>query len=389
MKVHFVVASEQVIQNIIPLMMDPPDEVHIAVSEQMKGSLSFENLKRFIKNKVACKYFIKPDFPSSVVEVSDWVRQYLSSPELRDAELTVNLTGGTKQMALGIYRALSQLAPKTQAIYVNTLSEHIEFIPLDNAPPTRTKEEIPKQLLSTQLQFYAHGHRMQSPGASCDDSINDRKALTRNLLEESYKGGYNLVKAINSSAGNQSSQRISPSNYKSWRLTFSKDEIDKRRWSYLLDQIVTTGLVDTDTDDAALRKYVPKSYEAYFYLTGGWLEEYCYNVASSIPEFEVMHNVKITSIKDDNVANELDVVIGHHNRMAIIECKASASEGIVNDAMYKLNGLSRVLGGTLAAKVLVCPLMAPSDQRSGEHGIITISHRDDMFHLDDQLKDLL
>ena len=143
MKIHFVVASEQVIQNIIPIMMDPPDEVHIAVNEQIKSSLPLENLKRFIENKVLVKYVIKPDFPSSVAEVSNWVEQYLSSLELRDAELTVNLTGGTKQMTLGIYRALSKSASKTHAIYVNTLSGCVEFVPLDDTTPSKIKESIP------------------------------------------------------------------------------------------------------------------------------------------------------------------------------------------------------------------------------------------------------
>jgi hypothetical protein len=389
MKIHFVVASEQVMQNIVPIMMDPPDEVHIAVSEQMKSSLSLENLKRFIKKKVLCKYLIKPDFPSSIVEVSDWVRQYLRSPELQDAELTVNLTGGTKQMALGIYRALSQLAPNTHAIYVDTLSRHVESVPLDNIILSKMEEDIPERLLSTQLQFYAYGHYVSPSNTSYDDSISNRKVLTKNLLEESYRSGYNLIKAINSFAGGRGSRRISPSNYTSWSLTFSKDDIDKGRWSDLLDKIVTAGLVDCEAEDGALRKYVPKSYEAYLYLTGGWLEEYCYTAFSLLPEFEVMHNIEIRSIKDNTVTNELDVVIGYHNRMAIIECKASATEGIINDAMYKLNGLSRVLGGTLAAKVLVCPLIIPSGQRSSEHGIVTISDRDDMFHLGDRLKKLL
>ena len=387
MKIHFVVASEQVIQNIIPIMMDPPDEVHIAVNEEIKSSLSLENLKRFIKNKVSVKYLIKSNFPSSVAEVSNWVEQYLSSPKLRDAELTVNLTGGTKQMALGIYRALSKSAPKAQAIYVNTLSGCVEFVPLDDTTPPKIKESIPEGLLSIQLQFYAYGHDMHSSYSSHNNLISDRKSLTKNFLEESHRNGHNLVKAINSVASRYSGE-ISSSNYSSFSFVFNKEEIDRRRWSDLLDQIVTAGLVGYNID-GGLYKYVPKSYEAYLYLAGGWLEEYCYNVVASLPGFEVIRNVIITSIQDDKVPNELDVVIGHNNRMAIIECKASSDEKIINNAIYKLNSLSRVLGGSLVTKILVCPMAKQSDQRSSEHGIIMINNLDDVIHLGDRLKNLL
>ena len=124
-------------------------------------------------------------------------------------------------------------------------------------------------------------------------------------------------------------------------------------------------------------------------MIGGWLEEYCYSVIASLPGFEVIRNATIASIQGDKVPNELDVVIGHNNRMAIIECKASSTEKIINNAIYKLNSLSRVLGGSLVTKILVCPMVKQSDQRSSEHGIIMINNLDDVIHLGDQLKNLL
>ena len=56
---------------------------------------------------------------------------------------------------------------------------------------------------------------------------------------------------------------------------------------------------------------------------------------------------------DDKTLNEIDVVIAHHNRMMVVECKSGLTEKSGQDISNKLSILSQNLGGHYGKGLLV------------------------------------
>ncbi len=83
------------------------------------------------------------------------------------------------------------------------------------------------------------------------------------------------------------------------------------------------------------------------YLTGGWFEEYVYNLIASKYNDFIMLNPKIS--KSELTNNELDVVFTFKNSIYVIECKTlvETEEGdIVNETIYKIQALKKDFGLT-------------------------------------------
>jgi len=94
------------------------------------------------------------------------------------------------------------------------------------------------------------------------------------------------------------------------------------------------------------------------YLGGQWLEEYVWHIASELKPDEVKANVEFTEMgaPKDDIRNEMDCVVVHHNRLLMIECKTvnfkkstDKNDGIV----YKLESLGHRAGGLYGTQWLI------------------------------------
>ena len=109
--------------------------------------------------------------------------------------------------------------------------------------------------------------------------------------------------------------------------------------------------------------------QAKVYLTGGWLEEYVWLEATAAGASEVYCGVSFTDdqYRKQNIRNEMDLIVQHHNRLLFVECKTSrfgrnqqADSGII----YKLDSLSSQ-AGLFCNGVLVTARPLNHDTRSG------------------------
>ncbi|MCQ2285986.1 MAG: DUF1887 family CARF protein [Bacteroidales bacterium] len=83
------------------------------------------------------------------------------------------------------------------------------------------------------------------------------------------------------------------------------------------------------------------------YLTGGWLEEYLYNVVKKLvkPD-DIALGVRIYRKNMPQHDNELDVVFTKNNRLFVMECKTGfVSEKMFNEVVYKCCALKDALLG--------------------------------------------
>lgn len=83
------------------------------------------------------------------------------------------------------------------------------------------------------------------------------------------------------------------------------------------------------------------------YLTGGWFEEYGYNL---VREHIQLGDDKIgldVQISHAGTQNEFDVIFIHENMLYVIECKTALKDGkrsLLIDTLYKLSALKRDFG---------------------------------------------
>ena len=83
------------------------------------------------------------------------------------------------------------------------------------------------------------------------------------------------------------------------------------------------------------------------YLTGGWFEEYGYNLAR---DYIQLNNDKIglnVQITHAGTQNEFDVMFVHENILYVIECKTALEDdgrNLLNDTLYKLSALKKDFG---------------------------------------------
>lgn len=82
------------------------------------------------------------------------------------------------------------------------------------------------------------------------------------------------------------------------------------------------------------------------FLTGGWLEEFCFNTVSELKGHgvdDVMIGIPIKSSQGTD--NEFDVMFTSENTLYFIECKSLYQEHDQNtDVLYKLGALQRDFG---------------------------------------------
>lgn len=99
------------------------------------------------------------------------------------------------------------------------------------------------------------------------------------------------------------------------------------------------------------------------YLTGGWFEEYVYNIISErIEPDDISIGVHI-SHKGTAHNNELDVVYSKNNQLYVIECKTGIDGNrMFNEIVYKVCALREVLLGT-TSKSYIFSLIRDSDGR--------------------------
>jgi hypothetical protein len=83
------------------------------------------------------------------------------------------------------------------------------------------------------------------------------------------------------------------------------------------------------------------------YLTGGWFEEYGYNLVREHIQLEDDKIGLDVQISHAGTQNEFDVMFVHENILYAIECKTALKDGkrsLLNDTLYKLSPLKRDFG---------------------------------------------
>jgi hypothetical protein len=340
---HFCLVSAQATPNLLPLLDETwrPRRVVLACSAPMKDKAI--SLRSVIQTKGAGMVVELLDLPDAYdyAALSDSFLNYLSQHEAE--QIALNVTGGTKLMAVAAQEAFRML--NKPVFYVSVETDEVLVLGQQaNSQPLHAKLKV-HELLK------AHGYTVNTQ--ETPQVTRELRDLTARLIDHVATAGRALG-TFNALAHAARDNHL--------RAELTPAQQDSRTLGDIVALFEDAGLLRQQ--GAAL---VFKNEEARFFANGGWLEAHVYEVLQSLraqhPALtDVAMGVRVgfagaNPQKKDK--NELDVAFLYRNTLHIIECKTAnlAQSGTgdnskATEALYKMESLLK-LGGLRTKGMIV------------------------------------
>lgn len=341
--VHVCLVSDQALPNFIPVLAEDfrPQEVILLATEPMKKKA--ETLAEVMKNRCCVKVQIfdlhdEYDIQSVREEIFNLLLKNIDK-----RKVALNVTGGTKLMAIGAY---GMFRDEVYPVFYFTAKDN-RILLLEN------NEQFVLQPSKIKIEDY-----LQLYGYPVRKGYKINRQTQRNLpklWEELVKGINNFAECLTAL-----NYVISHSN----DLTTDMPKVEnqhQQNFNYLLHLLEDNELLSQQNGKLHFPDLETKKYVA-----GGWFEDYVFNVISKIPGVQdVALNVQIeNSDLNSHQNNELDVVVLANNVLHVLECKTAnfaKNKKEAENALYKLETLKK-LGGLKTRAALI------SYRETGEPG---------------------
>lgn len=336
--VYVCLASENLLPNFLPLVAAPAfSRVVIITTAQFEDRVAW--FRRALNDDDIAVHQVLAH-PYDYQQVRGVVQAIIEKYE----EVVVNLTGGTKVMALA---AFSACVGHARPIYVDSVGRRI--IDLSNS-----KTALPWPPSITIKPYLAcYGYEMVSVG--------DPKArpaawlqVARMLAETDPEEG--SVKRLN---------RLASERRQNLRRPMDLDAPD------LVDLLQGARLIQAQT--SGQWRFADEPSRAF--LNGGWLEALTFETVYELMGKPAGTAVMNLNISRDGVPNEFDIAFVHHGRLHVIECKtgdlAQNKANPLAQVVYKLDSLTDQAGGAMARAMFVSyhPLPETMRQRCAQNAI--------------------
>ena len=326
--IHVCLVSDQTIPNILAIHHFQPDEVLFVTTPEMERKQKGAHILAAL-SAIGLDYAQRSSTISvpedSLLEAHRSLEEWTRGRE--DAEFVINLTCGTKIMAIAAYEFFKDYGARM--IYI-PLPKNEFIIPF---PKRNTGKPVPLPLrLAVPAYLAAYG--LQVINAKSLDK-GRREAAGRKELSVWIVSNYPALKSLLERLGE--------------KLRKHRDDRD----GYLLK----TAHVPVSTEESELLARVGFAHDGtgygkqlsrseICYLTGGWLEEFCFNeVAALIGNGvdDVAIGIKIMNSKRRD--NEFDVMFTKDNALYTVECKSlDQNDDQKADALYKIAALQKEFG---------------------------------------------
>lgn len=230
----------------------------------------------------------------------------------KEKQYAVNLTGGTKYMAL----AVQNVFEKYNSLFY--------YVPFPKNVILTKDAELPITTRLTVVEYMQlHGHKIKA--GNTIRTFEDAKQMLVCFTQVFRDNEFRIIDKLREYRN--SDTQIS------WVET-KENEPKKPTIIDLQDFLNRIGFVPKDADK--LTKYETQ------YLTGGWFEEYVYYlVQTEVGVTDIRFGVKLNETN-----NDLDVVFTKDNRLFVVECKTGIEKGsMLNQIAYKSAALNDFLKG--------------------------------------------
>ena len=347
--IHVCIVSDQPIPNYVPVLDNTfrPREVILLVTERMRAKA--DALAHTLKTRCGVKtrqITIASEY--DMQEMEDKVLGELIALDEAKENIALNLTGGTKLMAIAAYRTFHDAG--YPAFYFTATSN--EVLLLDNNE--RLTLQPPKIKIEDYLRL--HGYQIAANNQLQHSVPRERQAIGEELVQRHpyYTDAITALNGIISKGRAQNRKTLTFTQNETWGALDDLIDLLARH-----DLLKTDGDKITFTDEDSLR-----------YANGGWLEEYTFHLAASLPDIQdIALNVQIENAGNPHQPNELDIAILSHNILFVLECKTAnlKADEKTQNALYKLETLKK-LGGLRTQTAFISYRELPSETRDRAKG---------------------
>ncbi|NWF51100.1 MAG: DUF1887 family protein [Ignavibacteriaceae bacterium] len=336
MSTMFCLVSHQAMANVIPVFMYKPQFVVLFATPEEKHTA--DNLEKlFISKKIVVKRIDNLD-AYDYLKFKDCILDELTKAT---NDVWLNVTGGTKLMALAAYEAFAEKDKKI--IYCNTdRSQMIHLFP--KLSPEKLNLNIS---IDDYLQSY--GYKVVSSRT--------------NEVKKEYFELFELIESNN--------LRLSFTKFLDdyRRQTGSENPLttysDKKNKIFTIQRTPTSILLFVNN-----RKF---KFNDENFLKGDWLE---YFILYSLEKQNIKPEVGVKIISDSNVENEIDIIFIKDYQLYLISCKSGKNTD-PNKDIYEIETLRNIAGGTFGKAYLftVQDLTERMKQRAKDLKIETLTFK--------------
>ena len=358
MKIHVVIVSDQILQNLIPILMDRPDRVVFVITDLMARRRLDQRLANQLRETeieiTRCEHCPDAGFAQIKAFADQMTNTLLSSSA--DPEIVLNATGGNKLIALGFVEALRGIA--SRILYTDTAHRRIEYLnsaagTTESPPPEPTPMhnvlDVPSYLRAQGFQF----RRAASDGDDWRTLAAARKAACKFIGKHIANPHLQAFVGKMNALADRALERLPDSHEERLSAPVQSFSYPPRGiWKEAMAELSSVGLLVWDRGSEYFRF---RDVAAAHFLRGGWLEEYAFHVTNDEGIYDTRLGVEGAWDNEQAMANEFDVLACHMNQLLFIECKTLNYEKRQNDneIAYKLDSLGEDVRGMFGSTWLL------------------------------------
>lgn len=333
--IQVLLVSAQAAPNLLPAL-DPdlkPSEVILLVTNKMESqAAALEDVLKEAGIRVSRFPLINEhDFSS----LQDDLLELAATRN--DENIALNLTGGTKLMALAAQSVAEQA--KWRPFYIDVDTDEIIWL--------GQKSQRQKLAKSLRLQHYLKGYGFKiTENADCSRAAYCYHELSQTLI--------NQADTLESPVGQLNFLAQKAEGENRLNIPLPPPQRNDRNLEALLRNFESAGVLQVENGTIYFT-----SEQDRFFTKGGWLEHHVYQTVSSLHgDLELRDKAANLGVIDKHrVKNELDIAFLARNRLFIVECKTARMDqdraGKANDTLFKLSEICRRVGGLGTRGMLV------------------------------------
>ena len=332
MRTMIALVSDQRMQNVFPILQEGVryDKLVLVLSRSRDTDrpleryvVSASDLKTVLSAWVEVSISDEYVDPYDIKAVHRVVESLIRGAGDRE-NIVLNISGGTKPMAIGAFRAAQSASVKS--VYTNTEDGELLWLSPDGSVST---ERIRVVGLDVPLYIRAHGETVASSRTMAD--LDPREIEWAKIIAENYEILYKkIINPLNS--------RVKDAHKEGGELPFHYKARSTRRQRAAILSLAEAGLWlwDSDMGEIVIADQVRASF-----LNGLWVEVY---TAVQLQETGCFDDIRL-NVKLEGVEGEIDVVAVSHGRIVLFECKSNVRR---SEQLNKLDAFRRRLGGPYA-----------------------------------------
>lgn len=326
MTTHICLVSAQAAANLLPALdpnLKPQHAILLVTAKMQRQADALQSVLQGAGVKVS--QLSLPD-EHDFGQIGNAVLDMAARTE--DADIALNLTGGTKLMALAVQEVAQ--AAGWKAFYVDADTDEVLWL----GSPAGARQKLGEQL---RLRHYLQGYGFSLPEAPRQPGLEPRHRQLVSTLITQIGSLERPLGQLNWLA--QQAER-------NLRVQLDDKQNDSLTLDALLRNFEEAGVLRRQDKQLVFSSETDRAF-----ANGGWLEAYAFQIVAAAQEPLGIRDkaLGLEIIDSSGVKNELDIAFMARNRLFVIECKTqrmdNPDDDKANNALFKLAEVSRRAGG--------------------------------------------